>query len=116
MKLKEELSTWLSLSSFNKCQLQSLLGKLSYVTACVQTGRTFTNRLLNVSRSFWSCKQRLPVTKEIRNDIPWWIHFLDLYNEVSVIPELYWREDTLSFSADACRMGCRSLDTSMQIP
>ena len=82
VKLKEELSTWLSRSSFNKRQLQSLLGKLSYVTACVQPGRIFTNRLLNVLRSFMSRKKRLPVTKEMRNDILWWLHFLDLHNGV----------------------------------
>ena len=55
------------------------------------------NRLLNVLRSFTSRKQRLPVTMEMRNDILWWLQFLDLDNGVSVIPELYWREDTLSF-------------------
>ena len=75
VKLNEELSTWLSHSSFNKRQLQSLLGKLSYVTACVQPGKIFMNRLLNVLRSFTSCKQRLPVNKEMRNDILWWLHF-----------------------------------------
>ena len=90
VKLKEELCTWLSRSTFTKRQLQSLLGKLSYVTACVQPGRNFMNRLLNVLRSFTSRKQRLQVTMEMRNDILWWLQFLDLYNGVSVIPELYW--------------------------
>ena len=97
VKLKKELSTWLSISSFNKRQLQSLLGKLFYVTACVQPERSFMNRLLNVLRSFTSCKQCLPVTKEMRDDILGWLHFLDLYNGVSVMSELYWREDTLIF-------------------
>ena len=69
VKLKEEVSTWLSISSFNKRQLQSLSGKLSYVTVCVQLGRIFRNRLLNVFRSFTSRKQRLPVTKKMRGDI-----------------------------------------------
>ena len=41
VKLKEELSTRLSSSPFNKRQLQSLLGKLSYVTACVQPRENF---------------------------------------------------------------------------
>ena len=34
---------------------------------------------------------------------------LDLYNGVSIIPELYWRKDALSFSADACLTGCGGL-------
>ena len=37
VKLKEELCTWLSRLTFTKRQLQSLLGKLSHVTACVHT-------------------------------------------------------------------------------
>ena len=109
VKLKEELCTWLSRLTFSRRQLQSLLGKLSYVTACIQPGRIFMNRLLNVLRFFTSRKQRLPVTMEMRNDILWWLQFLDLYNGVSVIPELYWREDTLSFSNDACLTGCGGL-------
>ena len=109
VNLKEELSPWLSRSSFNKRQLQSLSGKLSYVTACVQPGRIFMNRLLNVLRSFISSKERLPVTKEMKNDIIWWLHFLDLYNGVSITPELYWSEDTLYFSTDACLTGCGGL-------
>ena len=67
------------------------------------------NRLLNVLRSFTSRKQRLPVTKEMKTDILWWLHFLDLYNGVSITRELYWREDTLPFSTDACLTGCGGL-------
>ena len=51
----------------------------------------------------------MPVTKEMRDDILGWLHFLDLYNGVSVISELYWREDALSFSTDACLTGCGDL-------
>ena len=89
VKLKEELCTWLSCLTFTERQLQASLGKLSYATACVQPRRTFMNRLLNVLRSFTSRKQRLPVTMEMQNDILWWLQFLDLYNGISNIHELY---------------------------
>ena len=65
VKLNEELCTWLLRLTFTKRQLQPSLGKLSYVTACIQPRRTFMNRLLNVLRSFTLCKQRLPVTMEM---------------------------------------------------
>ena len=44
-----------------------------------------------------SHKQILPVTKEMTDDILWWLHFLDFYNRAFVIPELYWTHDMLFF-------------------
>ena len=46
-ELRDELQLWLSMSHFKKRQLQSLLGKLSFVAACVKPGRIFMSRLLN---------------------------------------------------------------------
>ena len=51
-ELLQELSLWSQRSHYTKKQLQSLLGKLSFVTACVKPGRIFMARLLNNLRSF----------------------------------------------------------------
>lgn len=48
----EELQSWLSRRFFTKQQLQSLLGKSSFITACVKPGRIFMARLLNNLCSF----------------------------------------------------------------
>ena len=45
-ELKSVLEYWLNLSAFGKHDLQSLIGKLSYVAACVKKGRIFMSRLL----------------------------------------------------------------------
>ena len=45
--LQTELLQWTQFSTFTQRQLQSLLGKLSFVTACVRSGRIFMSRLLN---------------------------------------------------------------------
>ena len=52
--LKTELLQWTQFSTFTRRQLQSLLGKLSFVTACVRPGRIFMSRLLNRLRSLLS--------------------------------------------------------------
>ena len=39
--LQAELTTWQVASFFTKKQLQSLLGKLSFITLCVKPGRIF---------------------------------------------------------------------------
>ena len=46
-ELHEQLLQWLTFADFTKCQLQALLGKLSFVSACVRLGRIFMSCLLN---------------------------------------------------------------------
>ena len=71
--LKTELLQWTQFSTFTRRQLQSLLGKLSFVTACVQPGRIFMSRLLNRLRSLPSKPSRFPVTSDMLSDIDWWL-------------------------------------------
>ena len=82
--------------------LQSLLSKLSFVTACVHASRIFLSRLLNALRSFPSYAQHQPVTLAMRQDLLWWNTFLPLFNGVSVIKPDEWSFANLRFSTDAC--------------
>ena len=50
-ELQLELNTLLNKRSFTKREPQQLLGKLSYVSACVRPGKAFMSRLLNALRS-----------------------------------------------------------------
>ena len=49
-ELNVELHQWLEKSTYTKHALQSLLGKLSYVSACVRPRRAYMCRLLNALR------------------------------------------------------------------
>lgn len=51
-ELSDELQLWLSCDRFTIKELQSLLGKHSFVTACVHVSRIFLSRLLNALGSF----------------------------------------------------------------
>ena len=51
-ELLQKLSLWSKRTRYTKKQLESLLGKLSFVTACVKRGRIFMARLLNNLLSF----------------------------------------------------------------
>ena len=51
-ELSDELHLWLSRERFTVKELQSLLGKLSFVSACIHASRIFLSRLLNALRSF----------------------------------------------------------------
>ena len=50
--LKTELLQWTQFSTFTRRQLQSLLGKLSFVTACVRPGRIFMSRAFKSPAQF----------------------------------------------------------------
>ena len=65
-ELLQVLSLWSQRSRYTLKQLQSLLGKLSFVTACVKPGRIFVARLFNSLRSFpKSCSSR-PISDDMR--------------------------------------------------
>ena len=102
-ELLAELRVWTTSSSFTKKQLQSLLGKLSFVTACVKPGRIFMARLLNrlqacnaASRHWYS------ITNDMQLDIQWWLHFSPQFNRVSLIKPFLWDFQCFNFATDAC--------------
>lgn len=86
--LHDDLSRWLNKSHFIQQDLQQLLGKLVFITACVCPGRAFSCWLINALRVCHASPKRkaFSVNGSMRSDILWWKHFLDYYNGVSVIP------------------------------
>ena len=107
-ELQLELNTWLTKCSFTKRELQQLLGKLSFVSACVWPGRAFMSCLLNALRSCSSAPWRTihPISEDLRADINWWQYFLSQYNGVSVIPSDVIVSNPELFATDACLTGC----------
>lgn len=103
--LLDELSAWKSKKRYRIKELQSLLGKLSFVTACVPAGRIFMSRLLNNLRNITSRSARHLVTQEMKQDINWWLEFLPKFNGVSLIKSPKWVYDDLNFTTDACLSG-----------
>ena len=50
-EIRQECQQWLTKKTCTKRQLQSLLGKLLYVTKCVRASRPFLNRMLDTLRA-----------------------------------------------------------------
>jgi hypothetical protein len=103
--LMQELIDWKLKRYYSLKNLQSLLGKLSFATACVPAGRIFMARLLNNLRAFPPNKRTVPVTKEIKSDIDWWLIFLPQFNGISIIKQPDWNFQDLHFTTDACLQG-----------
>ena len=92
----------LSRAFLTRHQLQSLLGKLSLITACIKPGRTFMFRLFNILWTFPFNITRLPISSDMRYNIQWWLDFLPSFNGISIINPTKWDFDDLCFTTDTC--------------
>lgn len=99
-------SQWLEKSTYTKHSLQSLLGRLSYVSACVCPDRVYMRRLLNALRDINSPSAARQITDDMCADIAWWIYLLQHYNGMSVIPSNVTIAGPNLFARDACLSGC----------
>lgn len=103
------LQQWSHKLSATKRELQSLIGKLSFVTKCVRQSRLFLTRLLDLLRTVSRNHHHLNLNREFHRDLEWWQRFLRVYNGVSVIGYYLWSEPDAVFSTDACLSGCGGL-------
>ncbi|VDI40411.1 Hypothetical predicted protein [Mytilus galloprovincialis] len=84
------VKSWLQKERCSLRDLQSLLGKLHFVSSCVRPGRLFVSRLLVWLRTFGGQNITKRVPKYIKLDLVWWSKFLDIYNGVSMMFLIDW--------------------------
>ena len=88
---------------FTRKDLESLIGKLQFVTACVRPGRIFISRLLNALRGPAMGVHKAEV--EMCKDIDWWKKYLTEYNGVSILwPEVHLVPNE-QLASDSCLTG-----------
>lgn len=102
LEIRSLLQSWLSYTSASVKQIQSLLGKLNFVAACVKPSRIFISRLLQWLRSInKSSASKHVVPEYVRKDLLWWHKFLPLYNGISMITYEKWSSPDEIFSSDS---------------
>ena len=99
--------SWHGKDSASLKQVQSLLGKLNFIAACVKPSRIFVSRLLIWLRSIYNSSEFLhPIHIYVKKDLIWWDRFLPLYNGISMIEYDKWSEPDVIFSSDSSLTGC----------
>ncbi|KAI8486041.1 hypothetical protein Bbelb_361410 [Branchiostoma belcheri] len=100
------VSQWLDKRKATKRELQSLIGKLVFVSACVPPGRLFVSRMLETLRKLHRGNHRTRLSCDFRLDLEWWHRFLVSFNGVSLIaPTVVTAPDEI-VATDACSTGC----------
>ncbi|KAI8514479.1 hypothetical protein Bbelb_070700 [Branchiostoma belcheri] len=100
------LDAWIDKKKALKRELQSLIGKLVFVSACVAPGRLFISRMLEVLRSVRRSHHRIRLSRDFKLDVRWWRRFMTLFNGVSLLtPDICCAPDEV-VATDACLTGC----------
>ena len=109
----EEISNlvaqWLMKRKATKRELQSLVGKLVFVSACVPPGRLFVSRLLESLRKLRCNHHRCRLSRDFRRDLEWWRRFLHEFNGVSLIASTVYTAPDDIVATDACSSGCGAI-------
>ena len=74
------MKSFISRKKVSKRDIQSLVGKLNWITQCVYGGRFHMRRLIDRSNSLKKPWHRSHVTIEMKKDIFWWLSFMRTFN------------------------------------
>ena len=99
------VAEWQGKDKCTEVELQSLIGKLQFVTKCVWQSRVFMNRLLEALRDIGD-KKSVRLSESFKKDLIWWDKFMAEFNGTSFIPESLWSEPDITFATDSCLTGC----------
>ena len=104
--IRLDLVSWSNRKKCKKQELESLIGKLSFISKIVQPGRLFLRRLINLCATVRKSHHYIYMNKDSRADILWWMDFLPSWSHSTIIPESYVTYPSdLRLYTDACDYG-----------
>ena len=87
IELKSELAKWSRKTVAKKQELQSILGKLIWVSRTVRFSRVFVSRIIAEIRKLKSQSTiKTILSTDIRKDFMWWDTYLETFSGVELIP------------------------------
>ena len=85
-ELKFELAKWSKKSVAKKGELQSILGKLLWVSKTVRFSRVFVSRIICEIRKLSTQSAKTTLSYDVRKDFLWWDKYIDVFSGVEIIP------------------------------
>ena len=105
-EIKHEVRGWKGVTRASKKKVQSLLGKLIYISKCVQPARLYLNRIITSLTG--KAGDVIYIDKEFQMDINWFDSLLERFNGVSLI-ERHPLEAYEAVELDSCLSGCGAI-------
>ena len=97
----EIMSRFIAQRKVNKREIQSLVGKLNWLSHLIYGGRSHMRRLIDRCNTLRKPWHRTIVTVEMKKDIQWWINFMRVFNGKTTIVE---KRQSTSVSIDSCKV------------
>ena len=85
VEIKLELEKWSRKTVAKKCELQSILGKLLWVSRTVRFSRVFVCRIIAEVRKSVKQSDKTKLSLDIRKDFLWWGKFMEDFSGVEII-------------------------------
>ena len=89
-EIYNDLIAWRGKKRGKKRALLSLIGKLSFVSRVVRSGRSFLRRLIETASKAKHLHHYVKLTCCFHSDLEWWLAFLREWNGVSMFPDDRW--------------------------
>ena len=100
-EVKQCMNTFMLSRNVTKRQIQSLAGKLNWITQCVYGGRFHMRRLIESANKLRKPWHRQNATKDMKQDILWWLNFMEVFN--GCMPMVDCRPVSYPVCIDACK-------------
>ena len=102
-EIRSLLTVWLKKETASVNEIQSLLGKLNFIAACVRPGRIFISRMLKWLKVLCHADNNThPIPNYVKKYIQWWNRFLPTYNGISMMMTEEFSKPGEVFSSDSC--------------
>ena len=87
-------------------EMQKVIGSLQFTTSVVRPGRVFLRRLINSTIGVKKPFHHVHVTRDMKEDIRLWLHFLQHFNGVTIfIPKQPISSTDINLYTDSCPQG-----------
>ena len=104
LEINHLLKDWLRKKVTTRVEIESLVGKLMFVSKCVRSSRVFLSRILNFLRDMIPGVQ-YEVDLQLLLDLKWWHRFLHEFNGTVMMPFSNWSRPDSVIAVDACLTG-----------
>ena len=101
-----QLQKWSNRKTCTKRQLLSIIGKLTFVSKVVRSGRTFVRRMIDLAKRASALHHKIKLNVEFQKDVHWWLQYLPTWNGISLFYDEDWTTSAdMCLYTDACNVG-----------